>query len=174
MQNLIDEKLIAYTVFKDSDLLLGTATVQLPNLQGITTQIKGAGIGGEFESITPGYFSSMTMSLKWRTAPEPAAVTLLEPVAHLITFRAVIQRFDKTQIRYFDVNKKITIKCFTKNFDLGQADNLSTMDASTELEVLYIKTEEDDKVLFEIDKLNNIYKVNGRDWSENRRRMLGL
>ncbi|BFH10609.1 phage major tail tube protein [Paenibacillus melissococcoides] len=174
MRNQIDEKLIEYSVFKDSDLYLGSATVQLPNMQGITTQIKGAGIGGEFESITPGYFSSMTMSLKWRTAPEPASVILMEPVAHLITFRGVIQRFDKAAINYFDVGKKITVKAFTKNFDMGQADNLATMDASTELEVLYIKSEEDGKVLFEVDKLNNIYVVNGKDWSENRRRMLGL
>ncbi|TDL57844.1 phage tail protein [Paenibacillus dendritiformis] len=174
MRNQIDEKLLEYSVFKDSDLYLGTATVQLPNMQGITTQIKGAGIGGEFESITPGYFSSMTMSFKWRTSPEPAAVMLLEPVAHLITFRGVIQRFDKAKVEYVDVAKKITVRGFMKNFDMGQADNLTTMDASTEIEVFYIKSEEDDKVMFEIDKLNNIYKVNGKDWSENRRRMLGL
>lgn len=174
MMNQIDEKLIEFSVFKDSNVYLGAATVQLPNLQGITTQIKGAGIAGEIESITPGYFGSMTMSIKWRTAPERAAVALMDPIAHMLVFRAVIQRFDKASASYVDVGKKITVKALPKNFDLGQADNLSTMDASTELEVLYIKSEEDNTVLFEVDKLNNKYVVNGKDYSADRRRMLGL
>ncbi|MEW8986390.1 MAG: phage major tail tube protein, partial [Bacillus sp. (in: firmicutes)] len=86
MMNQIDEKLIEFSVFKDSNVYLGAATVQLPNLQGITTSIKGAGIAGEIESITPGYFGSMTMSIKWRTTTERAAVVLMDPVAHMLVF----------------------------------------------------------------------------------------
>lgn len=177
MANFIDERLIQYTVFKDKDEL-GTSTVTLPTISALTTSVSGAGISGVFDSITPGYFDSMQATLNFRTMNEGAAIKLMVPEAHLLVFRAVVQRFDKTQVRYIDVQKSLTIRGFTKSHNLGTAENLNAMDSSIEIEVLYIKAEEDVgnglTALYEIDKISNIYRVNGVDYNANRRRMLGL
>ena len=68
--NLIRGNLQNFEVYDEtdgSDLLLGIADVDLPELEPLTTDLKGAGILGEVSSPVVGHFSDMSLTLKWRT-----------------------------------------------------------------------------------------------------------
>ena len=65
--NKIPEKTIAFNVYRDGTVLMGVATVELPQLQAMTETISGAGIAGEIDSPTLGHFQSMTAKLSFRT-----------------------------------------------------------------------------------------------------------
>jgi P2 family phage contractile tail tube protein len=150
------------------------AGVQLPSLEMTSDTLKGAGIAGEIESITPGHFGPMPITFNWRTSPTAEAIQLMKPKAHLIDFRGAIQVFDKTTSSYKTVGKMITVRAMPKKLDLGKAEAASTMDASTEMECNYLKIVEDGKTLIEIDKLNNIYVVDGFDYRAELRNILAL
>jgi hypothetical protein len=169
----IDEKLIDYTVFLEANTYLGVAGVQLPSLEMMSDPLKGAGIAGEIDSITPGHFGPMPITLNWRTTT-PESIKLMVPKPHLIEFRGAIQVFDKAKSEYREVGKKITVKAMPKKLDLGKAEAATTMDGSNEMECIYIKIEEDGIKLIEIDKLSNIYFVDGFDYRANLRNLLGL
>lgn len=170
----IDEKLIDYTVFLEGNTYLGVASVQLPKLEMMSETLKGAGIAGEIDSITPGHFGPMPITFSWRTAPTAEAVQLMKPKASLIEFRGAIQIFDKSTSEYKTVGKKVTVRAKPKSLDLGKAEAAATMDASTEMECEYIKIQENGLTLIEIDKLNNIYVVDGVDYRAELRNILAL
>lgn len=170
----IDEKLLDYTVFLNGNTFLGTVGVQLPSLEMLSDTLKGAGIAGEIESITPGHFGPMPITLNWRTTGTPESVLLMKPTAHLLEFRGVIQVFDKSNGEYRNVSKKITVRAVPKKLDLGKAEARTAMDGSTEMECNYIKIAEDGRTLIEIDKLNYIYVVAGHDYLADVKQMLGL
>ncbi|OPA76741.1 phage tail protein [Paenibacillus selenitireducens] len=173
-RTLIDEKLIDYTTFLEGNTYLGVTSVQLPALEMMSDTLKGAGIAGEIDSITPGHFGPMPIIFNWRTTPTREAVQLMKPKAHLIEFRAAIQVFNKTTSEHDEVGKKITVRAFPKKLDLGKAEAATTMDGSNEMECIYLKVEEDGAVLIEIDKLNNIYVVDGFDYRAKLRNILAL
>lgn len=170
----IHEKLIDYTVFLNGNTFLGTAGVQLPSLEMMSDTLKGAGIAGEIDSVTPGHFGPMPITLNWRTTPTPESVQLMKPKAHLIEFRTAIQVFDKTVGESLQTGKKITVRAMPKKFELGKLEAATTMDGSTEMECNYLKIEEGGKTSLEIDKLNNIYVVDGFDFRANLRSILAL
>lgn len=173
-RNQIDEKLIDYTVHLNANTYLGVSGVQLPSLEMVSDTLKGAGIAGEIDSITPGHFGPMPITLNWRTSPTKEAIELMKPKAHLLDFRGAIQVFDKSASEYKMIGKRITVKAMPKKLDLGKAEAATTMDGSTEMECIYLKIEEDGKVMIEIDKLNNIYVVDGVDYRAELRSILGL
>lgn len=173
-RNQIDEKLIDYTVFLEGNTYLGVAGVQLPSLEMMSDTLKGAGIAGEIDSITPGHFGPMPIVFNWRTTPTRESIQLMKPRAHLIEFRGAVQVFDKTTSQYTEVGKKITVRALPKKMDLGKAEASTQMDGNNEMECIYLKVEEDVKTLIEIDKLNNIYVVDGFDYRANLRSLLGL
>ncbi|GHV57177.1 hypothetical protein FACS1894216_21620 [Synergistales bacterium] len=70
MSNIIPEKNISFSVYYDGEDMLGIAEGELPNLEAMTQTVSGAGIAGEFDSVTLGHFSSMSLSLTWRSVTD--------------------------------------------------------------------------------------------------------
>ncbi|WP_232618982.1 phage major tail tube protein, partial [Acetomicrobium sp. S15 = DSM 107314] len=84
--NNIPEKLINFRVYLDGTDLLGVADVDLPNLEGLTDAVRGAGIAGEIDSPALGHYSPMTLGLNWRTVT--GTVThLAAPIEHHLVLR---------------------------------------------------------------------------------------
>ncbi|TVX93047.1 phage major tail tube protein [Paenibacillus agilis] len=170
----IDEKVIQYTVWLNGNTHLGTALVQLPEIKMPTESLKGAGIAGVIESTTPGYFEPMTLTMNWRTTSTQEATRLLAPNSHFIVLRAAIQVFDKVAQETLEVGKTVTFRATTISHALGKVEGASAMDGNTVMSCSYLKNEEDSRVLYEIDQLNSIYNVNGKDYLARRRSILGL
>ena len=58
---------------------------------------------------------------------------------------------------------RVVIRGKQKKFDPGKVKQGEQMDATVTVEVIYLMIEIDGKNKIEIDKLNFVYKVNGKD-----------
>jgi len=174
MTGLIPEKINDYRVFPSGGTdLLGTADIQLPKLESMSETISGAGIAGEYDSSTLGHFQSMQATLNWRMLTDEIA-TFLNPDAIHLDCRIANQEYDKLNNSYKFIPNRVVIKGHSKTNDLGKVSKGGTYEASTEIEVTYLKLIRDGKTLIEVDKLNYKYVVNGKDVMAPIRKALGM
>ncbi|MDR7865163.1 MAG: phage major tail tube protein [Sporomusaceae bacterium] len=171
--NQVPEKLISYRVYRDGVDLVGTADVQLPDLEAMTETIKGAGIAGEVDSPVLGHYGSMTLVLNWRTLVKPIAFLSRQEV-HALDLRGAVQVMDAAAGVYKVVPIRVAIRATPKKTSLGKFDVGAPMESSNELEVSYIKVSIDGADVIEIDKYNYIAKIDGVDVLADVRSALGL
>lgn len=171
--NQIPEKLINYRIFEDGVDMIGIADVQLPSIEYMTETVKGAGIAGEVDSPTLGHFSSMGVTLNWRTVEKHLA-RLATPRAHMLDCRGAQQRFNNSTGELDVVPVRLIIRALPKKSDIGKFDAGATTDSTTEMEAIYIKLTVDSETVLEIDKYNYICNIGGIDFLEKVRRALGL
>ena len=168
----INETVDNFRVFEDSVKYYGIAEVTLPEISSITNEVRGAGIGGAFESVTIGHLEAMTLTLNFRTLVADA-MALLEPRDHQIELRVAQQGKDVlSRITKFTELKHVFV-AFPKKLNPGKVAPASPADASGEYAVTYWATFIDGKKALEIDILNFIYFVNGKDYNAEVRKMLG-
>jgi len=160
--NPIPEKVVNYNVYDEGEKLVGiSGEVTLPNLEAMAETISGAGILGEYQSITPGHFGSLTMDLVFRTLYD-TSFKLMDPAGKTLTLRASQQSYDVSG--GMDHRPlKIVLKVVPKGINLGKIAVGGSTDTTNTVEVLYIKITENGKVLLELDKLSFIFKLNGVD-----------
>ncbi len=168
----VDEAVIGFTVYEDSVERIGISEVTLPEISNIVQEIEGAGIGGKYEAVILGSFESMSLTLNFRTVTKNA-VSLCEPRVHNIDLRATQQRRDTANNTVQLVSLKHVLSVFPKKTSLGKVATASTSDASGEYSVSYFATYLEGKKVLEIDPLNYIFFVNGKDYLAEVRRALG-
>ena len=156
------EQISQYNLYNRYERLVGTTEVTLPTFESMTNTISGAGINGEYESSVPGAFSSTELEIPFRVIDQKAA-EILKNEGSTIFLRAAVQSVDSSTNKIVNKSLKITISGRSKGCTIGTAGNAKTMDSSIKLEVTYYKQEFDGVILLEVDKLNNIYVVNGVD-----------
>lgn len=163
MSNPIPEKVVNYNVYDDTEKLVAvSAEVTLPTLEAMSETVSGAGILGEYESPTPGHFGSITIEIPFRVLIDKS-FQLLKNAGRSIVLRAAQQSYDVTQGRQIIRPLKITLRGIPKALELGKLSPGAMTESKNTLEVLYMKIEENGKVLLELDKLNFIYIVDGED-----------
>lgn len=173
MSNQVPEKLISYRVYHDGVDLVGTADVDLPDLDAMTEKIKGAGIAGEFDSPTLGHYGSMTLKISWRSLVKSVAF-LSQQKSHALDIRGATQVLDSGTGAYTVVPIKIAVRGTPKKTGLGKLDVGAKMDSSNEFEVSYLKVSINNVDVIEIDKFNYIAKIDGEDALSMVREALGL
>ena len=173
MSNKTHERLINYRVYLDGNDLLGTADIDLPDIEAMTDTIKGAGIAGEIETPVIGHYSSMGLTLNWRTI-SGNLMSLAKPKSHHLELRGAIQVYDSSAGTYSTVAQKIVVKAMPKKIGLGKMEPAASQDSSSEFEVSYIKIFLDGKEKLEIDKYNFICVIDGEDFLADTRNALGL
>ena len=173
MPNIIPERMRLFEVYINGSRESGIAEGEFPNLEYMTSEVKGTGIAGAAETIVPGLFSSITFTLKWRTTPKNF-YSLAEPRVHDLDLYADLEVFDAGLGQTKTQQLHAYIKAQTKHFNIGSLTVGESMDGETEHEVIYIKVEWDGQERIELDKYNYIYKVNGTDYLADSRRALGL
>lgn len=161
--NYIPEKTNDYNVYKDGNKLAGLAEeLELPGVKMKTSTISGLGVGGEIDSPTIGQFESMEAKVKF-TVLYSSAIDLMEPLNTVtLTVRAAQQVYDKTG-GYAFKGLRVVIGGRVKEFNPGSLKKGDAMDAEVTIEQTYYMIEVDGKQVLEIDKLNGIYRVNGKD-----------
>ena len=162
MANTIPEKGINFKVYLEGGEMLGIAEGTIPSLEAMTSEVKGAGIAGTIESIVLGHFSSTTFSLTWRTVTKDF-MKLFDHKTHEIDLYSATQMYDAGLGEYRVVQLHVFLKADTKTSTPGNLVVGDNMDTQTEFEVRYMKIELDGKEWVEMDKLNDIYKVDGVD-----------
>lgn len=168
----IDELVVNFAVYEDATEYLGMAEATLPDLEFLTEEISGAGIGGKVEEIIIGHLSAMTTTLNFRTVCK-SAVRLLEPRVHKLDLRVAQQQMNNRTSETEVSTLKHIMKVKPKKTALGKVAAASTADVSGEYAVSYYAMYIDGKKNTEIDPLNFICIINGHDYLEEVRRALG-
>ena len=161
--NYIPEKINDFNAYLDGNKMIGTAaSVTLPETNMKTSTVSGAGVGGELDSPTIGQFESMEQEIQFNTLYS-SAVDMLSPLSEVnLTFRGAQQVYDKTG-GYIFKGLRIVEKGRVKKFNPGKLEKGEAMEAAATLELSYLMVEIDGKQVLEVDKLNGVYKVNGKD-----------
>ncbi|WP_100406673.1 phage major tail tube protein [Bacillus solitudinis] len=172
MSNPIPEKVINYNVYDDVDKLVGVnASVTLPNFEAMTETISGAGIAGEFESVTPGHFGAQELEIQFRTITEQS-FKLFRQRGRSIVLRAAQSSYDMAGGVSRPRALKITFRGQPKNLNLGSVAVGGMTETANVMEILYIKIEENGRTVLEYDKLNFVFIVDGEDILGNIRNMI--
>lgn len=167
------DKTINYNVYDDGESLLGTATVELPELAYVADTLSGAGLAGEIETPVLGHMQAMQVTLNWNTI-EVSTLTMLANRSRTLTLRSAQQKLDTSAGHLVSVPVKITLKTLPKSVSLGNLEMGAKTDSTSVLEVTYIKIDIDNETVLEIDKPNYICSIDGEDLLSEVRSNLGL
>ena len=163
MANIIPEKSINFKVYLNDRDLLGIAEGSIPNLEAMTSEVKGAGVAGVIESIVLGHFNSTTFSLTWRTVTDDF-MKLFAHKTNDIDLYASLQRYDSGLGEYKTEPLHVYLKATTKTSTPGNLVVGDNMDTQTEFEVTVMMIELNHKERVMMDKYNYIYRVDGTDY----------
>jgi P2 family phage contractile tail tube protein len=170
---ILPENMINYQVYKDGDVLIGTANIELPSLDALTEKVKGAGIAGEIEAPVIGHYDVLTLGIQWRTITADA-INLAAPVAHALDFRGSQQVYDSSAGSYSTVPVKVIVRAMPKKTSLGKMIVAGQTDSKNEFECSYLKCYIDGDMTLELDKYNFICNIGGTDYLSTVRQDLGL
>ncbi len=168
----MDQAVINFAIYEDSNEYCGLASVTLPDLTALTQTVSGAGIAGNIEAPILGHIDAMTLTLNFRTVTEQT-VRLSEPRRHNIDLRVAQQNEDPVKGELAVDNVKHVLVVIPKTDKAGKVAPASASDGSGEYAVRYWKTYINGKKVREIDPLNYIYEINGVDYLADVRKALG-
>lgn len=159
----IPTKINKYNVYNAGNRLLGMGEeVTLPSFEASSETVTGAGVLGEFDDPTVGYFTNMEMEIPFRVLDEEAVDMLDQTKAVQLELRGAQQTTDSNG----DIEPRqmrVVVRGRTATFDPGKVKAAAGMDTSVTLTVLYILIELDGEVMVELDKINEVFKIRGVD-----------
>lgn len=162
----------SFEVYEGATNFVGVAQATLPNVQFIVSQINGAGIQGNIDSVLPGLMEAMELGLNFRSSTD-AAAKLVAPDTHQVELRAAEQHWDTVNHVRKTMELKYVITCVPKQLTAGNLQVGTTPDASGTYSVFHYEAYRDGKQLWAIDPLNYICTVNGVDYLAEVRKAVG-
>jgi phage tail tube protein FII len=149
--------------YKGTALVGLTGEITLPDFEGMTETLSGPGILGELEEVIIGAFGSMELEVPFRILDEDA-FKIMSPMETLdLTLRASEQYTVKSTGNLDYKGMRVVVRGRQKKMTAGTVKQGGAMDSSVTVEVAYIMIELDGQKRIELDKLNNVYKVNDKD-----------
>ncbi len=170
----VPEALVNFKLYRDgSPDVLGVVDVDLPKLEKVTETIKGAAILGEYDTSIIGHTKAMDLKIKFRVINKSCTFLASEEVQQII-IRGLVQEKDTSSVKIIETGIKVIAKGVSKSIELGKLEPTKGTDTSVELNLHYLRVEADGRVLFEVDKMNFKYVVDGIDYLERARNILGI
>ena len=164
---MITNKTINYAIYDRSEgkptKVADTTSVKLPDFEYLTETVKGAGIMGEIDMPSPAQLGSMVTEIAIKNTNK-STVKLFAPKTQDIEVRWVKDALDPKSGALVSVPMKALIRGIPKNTSLGTVETNATNDGNLSLETTYIKLIEDGDTLYEVDKLNSVFIINGVDY----------
>ncbi len=161
--NTIPTKINKYNVYNEGNRLLGMGDeMTLPDFEASSETISGAGILGEVDDPTVGYFGNQEVEIPFRVLDQEAMDMMDMTKAVQLTVRGAQQTTSSAgDIEYRQM--RVVIRGRAAKFSPGKVKAGAAMETKVTLTLLYILIELDGKSVLELDKFNEVYKVNGVD-----------
>ena len=161
--NTIPTKINRYNVYNKGNRLLGVGEeMTLPDFEPSSETVTGAGILGEIDDPTVGYFGNQEMEIPFRILDNEATDMLDMTKAVQLEIRGAAQTTNSEgDIEYQGV--RVVVRGRSNKFTTGKLKAGNPMDTSITLSILYILIELDGVSVLELDKLNEVFKINGND-----------
>ncbi|WP_421663652.1 phage major tail tube protein [Lysinibacillus telephonicus] len=169
----IMDKLTNFTAYRNGTEYLGVLNIELPEMTALTDELSGAGIAGKIDMPVIGHFDAAETTLEWGTLAK-SSITLAAFETHSIDCYGSQQGYDSGTGRFRNQSVKVSLRVIPKTLSAGSFEPGAKTGTSNGLEVIYIKIEIDGERIYEIDKLNFICYINGKDYLEEVRKNLRL
>ena len=140
---------------------VGTASVTLPSLEANTVTVEGFGVLGSVDMPAQGSFGSSKLTLGFRGLTKKN-IDVLNGIKNF-DIRAAQQVLDTSLKRNVPQQIRIAVTGPVTTFDLGELEIPNTMSVSAEIEVYTYKLWLDKQLKIELDKFNDVHKINGND-----------
>lgn len=159
----IPEKIADFNVYSNGNKLIGvTGEVTLPDLVQKSESISGPGILGEIDVPSIGQYESLEQTIPFRTIHTKMFEHMNPKTAVDLTLRGAIQVLDGEGNTKF-VGLRVVMRGLQKGFKPGKVAAGSPMDSELSFELTYLMIEVDGQNEFELDKLNTVLKIHGKD-----------
>lgn len=160
----IATKINAYNAYLSGSKLIGLADeVTLPDFEAMTETLSGAGLLGEIDEPLLGHFKSIEMEIPFRTLNNDIFKLANAQSNVNVTLRMSTQTLNESDMKTDFVPSRVVIKGKNKSFSGGKVKQGNGTGSSIKIEVMYILIEVNGKSKFELDKINFVYKVDGKD-----------
>ena len=158
-------KINAYNVYMDGGTrLVGVSDeVTLPDFEAMTDTLNGSGILGEIDEPIIGHFGANEIEIPFRSLNRQMFQLVAQQDAVDLTLRQSTQVIDQQTYKTTFQPSRIVIKGKNKAFSGGKVKQGEGTGSSITVEIMYILIEINKKKVFELDKLNFVYKVNDKD-----------
>lgn len=164
----VNARTVKYSIYDKSvgkaKYLGDTTSITMPNFEFLTEAISGAGINGEIDFPTLGQIGASTLGIALRGLGD-SAISLTTPKSQHLEIRWAAYAIDDSTGTTSVVDKKIVFVGVPKKLDSGTLEANKAEESTVELEMLYYKLIIKGKVRIEIDKLNDVFKVDGVDYN---------
>ena len=157
------EQTIAYRVYWQGKDLLGTAQIEMPQVQYMTETLSGSGLAGEIESPTIGLTQSMTCKMTFTSATKDVFDILDWTLQPLFECYSALQNVDESTSIRESIPYQLNIVGRPKNMSLGTMEQGKKLGNVLELEVTRLEILLDGEEQLLIDKINFIHRVKGND-----------
>ena len=160
----IATKINAYNAYLSGSKLIGLADeVTLPDFEAMTETLSGAGLLGEIDEPLLGHFKSIEMEIPFRTLNNDIFKLANAQSNVNVTLRMSTQTLNESDMKTDFIPSRVVIKGKNKSFSGGKVKQGNGTGSSIKIEVMYILIEVNGKSKFELDKINFVYKVDGKD-----------
>lgn len=161
--NTIPTKVNRYNVYNSGNRLLGVGEeMTLPDFVPSSDTVTGAGILGEIDDPTVGYFANQEIEIPFRLLDKEAMDMMDMTKAVQLEIRGAQQTTNSEGDIEFR-SMRVVVRGRSGKLSTGKVKAGSTMDTTVTLTVLYILIELEGSSVLELDKMNEVYKVNGVD-----------
>lgn len=159
----IPTKINRYNVYNSGNRLLGMGDeLTLPDFEASTETVSGAGILGEIDDPTPGHFTNQEIEIPFRILDKEATDMLDITKAVQLEIRGAEQTTNSEgDIEFRGV--RVVVRGRSNKFTPGKMKAGNPMDTSITLSILYILIELEGEPVLELDKMNEVFKINGND-----------
>lgn len=164
----IGTKTIQYSIYDRTNgkatFVEDTSSYTRPEIAMMSDGLTGSGIMGEIDLPTLGQLDSMEIEMNLNKTNE-RAIAMFAPGAHTVEVRWATNVLNTaTGSSSVQANKEI-VKYLPKTLGLGDIENNETNEGNLVGEVLTYQYIINGKTVIKIDKLNNVFIINGKDYS---------
>lgn len=162
---IIPEVINNYNIYDDkARKMIGiSGEVELPELEAITDTVEAAGILGEVENPVTGQFASAKIKIPFSNLYEDIFNLMDTTNPPQLTLRGSMQVMNSATGGTDYVPVKIVVRGKATTSSLGKFVKGKKGEPEIELEILYLKVMINNKTTLELDKLNSVFAVNGKD-----------
>lgn len=157
-----------FRVYNDANKVMGTTgEVNIAEFQAMTATVSGAGILGEYNTAVIGMFQSMNQEIPFRMIDKDYFTMLNTGEQSKIVLRSSVQQRNRETGGTLSTQAmRLVFRGHPTAAKLGTLKIGDMMNASITLELTYVLVEMGGMVMLELDKLNSVYKVNGKNLLE--------
>ncbi len=154
-----------FRVYNDANRIMGTtAEISIAELQAMTATVSGAGILGEYNTSVVGMFQSMSQEIPFRMIDRDYFNMLNTGEQSKIVLRSSVQQRNRETGGTISTSAmRFVFRGHPTAAKFGTVKIGDLMNASITLELTYLLAEIDGMTMLELDKLNSVYKVAGKD-----------